>query len=154
MANSIIKVKSQVAKGMSNFFYQCFKGYWDLVNGRFQFGNHLQGLIWNDEERIIESSSTASLDTCNDVNIVESNWMTIFQERAIDFFLEQHSLQTMRVLCQMESSQYMKDTLELDGRVRRTCTAIKRALHLNLEDEVGPSNSRRGYVFYVPNNSD
>ena len=104
VANSIIKGNSQAARGMSNFFYQCFKGYWDLANGRFQFEDHPQGLIWNDEGRIVRSSSTASLDTRNDVNIAESNWMIIFQKRAVDFLLKQHSPQTMRVLCQMESS--------------------------------------------------
>ena len=145
VANSIIKGNSQAARNMHNFFYQCFKGYWDSANKRFQFGNHPQRLIWNDEGRIVGSSSIASLDTCNDVNIAESNQTTIFQKRAIDYLLEQHSPQTMRVLCQMESSQYMRDALELDKPTRRTRVTIKRALDLNYKDEVGPSNSRRGY---------
>ena len=48
VAKSIIKRNFQAAKGMRNFFYQCFKGYWDSANKRFQFGVHPQGLIWND----------------------------------------------------------------------------------------------------------
>ena len=64
------------------------------------------------------------------MNIVESNWTEVFKERAVDFFLEQHSPQTTRILNKMESSQYMKDILELDGPARRTRAAIKRALDL------------------------
>ena len=131
VANSMINWNSQAARGVCNFFYQCFKGYWDSANKRFQFGDHLQGLLWSDEGRIVGSHSIASLDTLNDVNIAESNWATIFQERAIDFFLKQHSPQTMRVLCQMESSQYMRDALELDRPTKRTRTAIKQVLDLN-----------------------
>ena len=35
VANSIIKGNFQAARGMHNFSYQCFKGYWDSTNGRF-----------------------------------------------------------------------------------------------------------------------
>ena len=125
VANSIIKGSSQQARGMCNFFYQCFKGYWDLANGRFQFRVHPQGFIWNDNGRIVGNHSTASLHICNDVNIAKSNWTTIFQERVVDFLLEQHSPQTMKVLHKMESFQYMRDALELDGPTRRTRAAIK-----------------------------
>ena len=139
---------------MYNIFYQCFKGYLDSANGRFQFGVHPKGLIWNENGRIARSHSTVSFDTRNNVNIAESNWTAIFQKRAVDFLVEQHSAQTMRVLCKMESSQYMRDALELDGPARRTHTAIKRALDLNLHNDVGPSNPRRGYEIQVPSNSD
>ena len=100
VANSIIKGNFQQARSIRNFFYQCFKGYWDLANKRFQFGIHPQGLLWNENERIAGSHSIASLDTRNDVNIVESNWTAIFQERTVNFLLQRHSLQTMRVLCE------------------------------------------------------
>ena len=76
MAHSIIKRNSQMAIGMRNFFYQCFKGHWDLANQRFQFGNHLQGIIYN--EQIVEIDSNTSFATYNDVNIVKSNWTSIF----------------------------------------------------------------------------
>ena len=44
VANSITKGNSQATGGMHNFFYQCFKGYWNAANERFQFGTHLQGI--------------------------------------------------------------------------------------------------------------
>ena len=72
-----------------------------------------------------------------------------FQERAVDFFLEQHSPQTMRILHKMESSEYMRDALELDGPAIRT-----HVVDLNPHDETGPSNSRLGYEIQVPSDND
>ena len=87
------------------------------------------------------------------MNIAESNWTSIFKEKVVDFLLEQHSPATMRVLWQMQSSQYMRDTLEIDGLARHTRAAVKRALVLNPANEAGPSIQRRGYEIQLPSNS-
>ena len=87
------------------------------------------------------------------MNIAESNWTSIFKEKAVDFLLEQHSPATMRVLRQMQSSQYMKDTLEIDGRARHTRAAIKRALDMNPANEAGSSNPRPRYEIQLPSDS-
>ena len=63
MANSIIKGNSRMAISVSNFFYQCFKGYWDLENQRFQFGTHPRGLIYNEAGHVIGVGEDASLQT-------------------------------------------------------------------------------------------
>ena len=84
------------------------------------------------------------------MNISESNWTNIFKEKVVDFLLEQHSLATMRVLQQMQSSQYMRDALEIDGRARRTRGAVRRALDMNPANEAGPSNPRPGYEIPLP----
>ena len=100
----IIKGNSRMAIGVRNFFYQCFKGYWDSENQRFQFGTHPQGVIYNEARHVIGVGENSSLHTGNEVNIAESNWTSIFKEKAVDFLLEQHSPTTMRVLWQMQSS--------------------------------------------------
>ena len=104
VANSIIKDNSRMAIGVRNFFYQCFKGYWDLDNQRFQFGTHPLGLIYNEAGQVVGVGGNAPLDVRNEVNIAESNWTSIFKEKAVDFLLEQYSPATMRVLRQMQSS--------------------------------------------------
>ena len=98
VANSIIKGNSRSAISVRNFFYQCFKGYWDSANQRFQFGTHPQGIIYNEAGQIVGVGQNASLVTRNNVNIAESNWINIFKEKTVDFLLEQHSPATMRVL--------------------------------------------------------
>ena len=84
------------------------------------------------------------------MNIAESNWTNIFKEKAVDFLLEQHSPATMRVLQQMQTSQYMRDALEIDGPARRTRAAVRRALDMNPANEAGPSNPRPGYEIPLP----
>ena len=84
------------------------------------------------------------------MNIAESNWTSIFKEKAIDFLLEQHSPATMRVLQQMQTSQYMRDALEIDGPARHTHAAVRRALDMNPTNEAGPSNPRPGYEIPLP----
>ena len=153
VANSIIKNNSRMAIGVRNFFYQCFKGYWDLENQRFQFGTHSQGLIYNETGHVVGVGENASLHTRNEVNIAESNWTSIFKEKAIDFLLEQHSPVTMRILQQMQSSQYMRDALDIDGPARHTRAAVKRALDMNPANEAGPSNPKRGYEIQLPTDS-
>ena len=146
VANSIIKGNSRSAIGVRNFFYQCFKGYWDSENQRFQFGTHPLGLIYNEARQIVGVGENAPLETRNEVNIAESNWISIFKEKAVDFLLEQHSPTIMRILQQMQSSQYMRDAVDIDGPIRNT-------LDLNPPNEAGPSNQRRGYKIQLPSNS-
>ena len=150
VANSIIKGNSRTANGVRNFFYQCFKGYWDLDNQRFQFGTHPLGLIYNEAGQVVGVGGDAPLDVRNEVNIAKSNWTSIFKEKAIDFLLEQHSPATMRVLRQMQSSQYMRDALEIDGPARHTRAAVRQALDMNPANEAGPSNPRPGYEIPLP----
>ena len=52
-----------MAIGMRNFFYQCFKGYWNSENQRFQFGTHPQGLIHNEAKQVVRVGENASLQT-------------------------------------------------------------------------------------------
>ena len=153
VANSIIKSNSRMAIGVCNFFYQCFKGYWYSKNQRFQFGTHPQGLIYNEAGHVVEVGENASLHIRNEVNIAESNWTSIFKEKAVDFLLEQHSPATMRIFWKMHSSQYMRDALDIDGPARHTRAAVKRALDMNPTNEAGPSNPRRGYEIQLPSNS-
>ena len=87
------------------------------------------------------------------MNIAESNWTSIFKKKAVDFLLEQHSPATMRVLRQMQSSQYMRDALEIDGPTRNTRAAVKQALDMNPANEVGPSNPRPGYEIQLLSDS-
>ena len=56
----------------------------------------------------------------------------------------------MRVLRQMQSSQYMRDALEIDGPARHTRVAVRQALDMNPANEVGPSNPRPGYEIPLP----
>ena len=150
VANSIIKGNSRTAIGVRNFFYQCFKGYWNLDNQRFQFGTHPLGLIYNEAGQVVGVDGDAPLEVQNEVNIAESNWTSIFKEKAVDFLLEQHSPATMRVLRQMQSSQYMRDALEIDGLARHTHAAVRRALDMNPANEAGPSNLRPRYEIPLP----
>ena len=153
VTNSTIKGNSKSAIGVRNFFYQCFKGYWDSGNQIFQFGTHPLGLIYNEGGQVVGVGENAPLETQNEVNIAESNWISIFKEKAVDFLLEQHSPATMRVLWQMQSSQYMRDALDIDGPARNTRAAVKRALDMNLANEAGPSNPRCGYKIQLLSNS-
>ena len=59
----------------------------------------------------------------------------------------------MRILQKMQSSQYMRDTLDIDGPARNTRATVKRALDLNPANEARPSNPRRGYEIQLPSDS-
>ena len=87
------------------------------------------------------------------MNIAESNWTSIFKEKAIDFLLEQHSPATMRILWRMQSSQYMRNALDIDESARNTRAAVKQALDMNPANEAGPSNPRHGYEIQLPSDS-
>ena len=123
-----------------------------MDNQRFQFGAHSLGLIYNGVGQVVGVGGDAPLDVRNEVNIAKSNWTSIFKEKAVDFLLEQHSLATMRVLQQMQTSQYMRDALEIDGSARHTRAAVRQALDMNPANEAGPSNPRLGYKIPLPTN--
>ena len=53
----------------------------------------------------------------------------------------------------MQSSQYMRDALDIDGPTRHTRAAIKQALDMNPANEAGPSNPRPGYEIQLPTDS-
>ena len=121
-----------------------------MDNQRFQFGTHPLGLIYNEAGQVVGVGGDASLEIRNKVNIAESNWTSIFKEKVVDFHLEQHSLATMRVLQQMQSSQYMRVALEIDGPARHTRAAVRRALDMNPANKAGPSNRRPRYKIPLP----
>ena len=100
--------------------------------------------------QVVGVGGDAPLDVRNEVNIAESNWINIFKEKAIDLLLEQHSPATMRVLQQMQTSQYMRDALEIFGSARHSRAVVRRALDMNPANEAGPSNPRPGYEIPLP----
>ena len=53
----------------------------------------------------------------------------------------------------MQSSQYMRDTLDIDGLARDTRAVVKRALALNPANKAGPSNPKHGYEIQLPSDS-
>ena len=53
----------------------------------------------------------------------------------------------------MQSSQYMRDALDIDGPARNTRAAVKRALDMNPANEAEPSNPRHGYEIQLPSDS-
>ena len=50
----------------------------------------------------------------------------------------------------MQTSQYMRDALEIDGLARHTRAAVRQALDMNPANEAGPSNPRLGYEISLP----
>ena len=50
----------------------------------------------------------------------------------------------------MQTSQYMRDALEIDGLARHTRAAVRRALDMNPANEAGPTNPRSGYEIPLP----
>ena len=67
--HSIIKGNSRTTVRVHNFFYQCFKGYWNTEHQRFQFGAHPLGLIYNEARQVVGVDGEAPLDVRNEVNI-------------------------------------------------------------------------------------
>ena len=50
----------------------------------------------------------------------------------------------------MQTSQYMRDALEIDGPTRHIRAALRRALDMNPANKVGPSNPRPRYEIPLP----
>lgn len=126
--------------GRRNFFYQVMGGYWDAVRRRFQFGRHPEGLLWNNQGRLVSNSGEETdLDIRNALQWEESQWKETWKEEAIDFLLEAHSPETMRTLNALRNSNMLTALINSDGPHRRT-----RAARRLITDGAGPSNSGHG----------
>jgi hypothetical protein len=86
-------------QGKINFSYQCFNGYWNDRNKRFQFGKHPDRWIWNEkEERIHHSVGIMLEDIRDNLMLSTSEWLKRFKGEAVDYLLERHSPKTLRTL--------------------------------------------------------
>jgi hypothetical protein len=118
-------------KGKRNFFYQCFGGYWDETNKRFQLGQHLDGWLWIEiGERIHHSLGIMPEDICHNLTLSTSEWLERFKGEAVDYLLERHSPGTLRTLEWLKDSEFLKTILEVDGLARRTRLQSRRCLAL------------------------
>jgi hypothetical protein len=90
-------------EGKRNFFYQCFGGYWDETNKRFQLRQHPDGWLWNEiRERIHHSVGIMLDDIRHNLTLFTSEWLERFKGEAVDYLLERHSPQTLRTLEQLK----------------------------------------------------
>jgi hypothetical protein len=72
-------------EGKRNFFYQCFGGYWDERNKRFQLGQHPDGFLWNEiGERIHHSVGIMADDIHQNLTLSTSEWLERFKREAMD----------------------------------------------------------------------
>jgi hypothetical protein len=95
-------------EGQRNFFYQCFNGHWDERNGRFQFGPHLDGWMWNEKgKRIIDGVGNILEDICLNLTLCTSEWIQRFKGEAVDYLLEKHSPETLRTLERLKNSEFL-----------------------------------------------
>jgi hypothetical protein len=108
-------------EGKRNFFYQCFGGYWDERNKRFQLGQHPDGFLWNEiGERIHHGVGIMADDIRHNLTLSTSEWLERFKGKAVDYLLERHSPETLRTLERLKDSEFLKTILEVDGPARRT----------------------------------
>jgi hypothetical protein len=92
-------------EGKKIFFYQCFGGYWDETNKRFQLGLHPDGWLLNEiGERIHHDVGIMADDIHHNLILSTSEWLKRFKGEAVDYLLERHSLETLRTLEQTQSS--------------------------------------------------
>jgi hypothetical protein len=94
-------------EGKRNFFYQCFNGYWDERNWRFQFGPHPDGWMWNGKgERIIDGLGNIPKDIRLNLTLSTSEWLQRFKGDAMDYLLEKHSPETLQILERLKNSEF------------------------------------------------
>jgi hypothetical protein len=118
-------------KGKKKFFYQCFGGYWDETNKRFQLGQHPDGWLWNEiGERIHHGVGIMLDDIRHNLTLSTSEWLERFKGEAVDYLLERHSPETLRTLERLKDSEFLKTILEVDGPARRTRLHSRRRLAL------------------------
>jgi hypothetical protein len=116
-------------EGKRNFFYQCFGGYWDEKNKRFQLGQYLDGWLWNEiGERIHHGVGIMPDNIRHNLTLSTSEWLERFKGEAVDYLLERHSPETLRTLEQLKDSEFFKKILEVDGLARRTRLQLRRRL--------------------------
>jgi hypothetical protein len=103
-------------EGKRNFFYQCFGGYWDERNKRFQLGQHPDGFLWDEiGERIHHGVGIMADDIRHNLALSTSEWLECFKGEAVDYLLERHSQETLRTLERLKDSKFLKTILEVDG---------------------------------------
>jgi hypothetical protein len=56
-----------------DFFYQTMNGCWDSDNGKFHFGIHPNGYVW-DVKFVTNLQGHASISLCTTLHYLESNW--------------------------------------------------------------------------------
>jgi hypothetical protein len=118
-------------EGKRNFFYQCFGGYWDVGNHRFQFGHHPDGFRWNEVgERIHHGVGDMPNDISENLQLSESEWVQRFKGEAVDYLVEKHSPETLNTLKKLKDSDFLKAILEANGPARRTRSQLRRRLVL------------------------
>ena len=127
-------------------FYQILNGYWDSTNKKFQFSTHLDGYLWDVEGNLItDLDGHAPISLRTTLQYSESEWKEKWSKEAIDFLLEQHSLETKRAFDQMMNSQTLRTILETDGPTKQTRSKIKRYLVPSTvedrQDGTGPSGT-------------
>ena len=142
-------------EGKRNFFFQCFGGYWDVRNKRFQFGHHPDGFMWNEVgERIHHGVGVMPLNIAEDLQLSHSEWIQRFKGEAVDYLLERHSPETLRTLQRLKESDFLKAILETNGPAQRTRSQLRRRLvlgdgednppHMPVgrnDEEAGPSHT-------------
>jgi hypothetical protein len=118
-------------QGKRNFFYQCFGGYWDETNKRFQLGQHPEGWIWNEVgECIHHGVGIMPANIRDNLTLSTSEWLEHFKGEAVDYLLERHSPETLRTLEWLKDSEFLKTILEGDGPARRTRLQLQKRLVL------------------------
>ena len=121
--------------GKRNFFYQCFNGYWDERNKRFQFGQHPDGWIWNEKEEFIDHGiGIMTKDIYDNLMLSTSKWLECFKGEAVDYLLKRHSPKTLRFLEQLKDLEFFKAILKVDKPTQRTQLQLQRCFILG-EDE-------------------
>jgi hypothetical protein len=126
-------------KEKKNFFYQCFGGYWDERNKRFQLGQHPDGWLWNEvREHIHHGIGIMSDDIRHNLTLSTSEWLERFKGEAVDYLLERHSPETLRTLERLTDSEFLKTILEVDGPARRTRLQSRRRLALGRGEDNPP----------------
>jgi hypothetical protein len=86
-------------QGKRNFFYQCFNGYWDERNKRFQFGQHPDGWVWNKKGKHIHHGvGIMSEDIRENLALSTFEWLERFKGEVVDYLLKRHFLETLKIL--------------------------------------------------------
>jgi hypothetical protein len=123
-------------QGKRNLFYQCFNGYWDEKNKRFEFGQHPDGWMWNEKgERIYHGIGIIPEDIHDNLTLSTSKWLKHFKGEVVDYLLDRHFPKTLKTLERLKCLKFLKSILEVDGTVQQIRLQVRRRLVLG-KDEV------------------
>lgn len=133
VCHGLVPRKGENWEGKREFFYQCFNGHWDDEKKCFVEGRHPSGQRWKKDGTLLSAEEGYSqLEIERAQANSESEWNELFTSDGIDFLLEQHSPETLQVLRQMESSQFVQGLLEVDGPALRTRSKSKRPMPIQI----------------------